>query len=1425
MRITMVPPAQVKFQDAELDTTEKVQVLETMSTRTTPSLFEDAEVDTAEQVQVSKTTATGRTMQSSISWLFPFGKNDSLPPPKKYIHDADLTPEATAGFVSLLWFGWMTPLLSLGYARPLESSDLYKLQEERGASQIANAILKSYETRREKAAEYNERLTKGEISPGLRGLWWSVRGVRAEREKQWREKDGRRKASLILAMNDSVCWWFWSAGILKIIGDTAQVTSPLLVKAIITFATESYTNHQTGQPTPPIGQGIGLAFGLLTLQLIASWSNNHFSYRSMGTGVLLRGGLITAIYSKSLRLTARARVTLSNGELVNHISTDVSRIDFCMGYFHMSWAAPIQLTVCLILLLINLGPSALAGFALFVVATPIQIYGIGRLFSLRMKSMVWTDKRSKILQEVLSGMRVIKFFSWEVPFLKRISEYRQNEMAYIRTLLILRAAMNALFFSLPALASVLAFITYALAGYNLTAANIFTSLTLFQLVRLPLIFLPMSLSSIADAATACDRLVNVFDAETLDEAFVTHNDMNAAVKVEDASFTWDSPPPPPEDPKKKGKGGNIRKGPPTPLPAPGDDANIFKVTDIDLEIPRGQLVAIVGAIGMGKTSLLQGLIGEMRRSSGKVKFGGSVGYCAQVAWIQNTTIRDNICFGRPFDEQRYWKAVRDACLETDLEMLPNHDLTEVGEKGISLSGGQKQRINICRAIYCNTDIQIFDDPLSALDAHVGKAVFENVLKRSTGKTRILVTHALHFLPEVDYIYTLVDGRIAERGTHAELMANDGAFSHFVAEFGSREDATKKEDKPVDGAGIDEKKNEIGMTGKAMMQEEERNTGVIKWRVYREYLTAAHGTVMVPLLLLSLVLMEVSNVMSSYWLVYWQEYKWHQSSGFYTGIYATLGVSQALTMFIMGAIFALLTYYASQQLHRISLRRVLYAPMSFFETTPLGRIMNRFAKDIDTVDNLFGDSLRMLISTASQIIGAIILISIIIPYFLIAAFFILICYCYATMFYRASARELKRLDALLRSSLYSHFSESLSGLTTIRAYGELDRFRAENIELVDVENRAYWLTVVNQRWLCMRLEFLGALLTLTVALLTVGTRFSISPGQTGVALSYIVMVQQSFTYMVRQLSEVENCMNSVERVMHYAKEVEQEAAHVVENSPAPADWPSQGEIVMKDVVLRYRPELPPVLKGLSMSLSPGEKIGVVGRTGAGKSSIMTAIYRMVELASGSISIDGVNISTVGLAQLRKGLSIIPQDAFLFSGTLRTNLDPFELHDDAKLCDAMKRAHLVESNRDLPFTSALPPNEGQPGPRFTLESPIDDEGSNLSIGQRSLVSLARALVNDTKILILDEATASVDYETDRKIQDTIAYEFKERTILCIAHRLQTIIGYDRICVMDAGTIAEFDTPANLFAMPDGIFRGMCERSSITLDDIISAFKHTA
>ncbi|KAJ7758854.1 ABC transporter [Mycena maculata] len=1357
---------------------------------------------TDEQAKVPALVAYHRSWYTRV----PFTSNKLPPPPGGTLEDAQFSPELTASWWNIIFFGWITPLLALGYARPLEATDLYKLGDKRAAAYIANQICASFDRRHQEATEYNTRLANGDVKPGWRAFWWSLRGRRAEREKRWREVDGKHQASLIWAMNDSVKWWFWSGGIIKIIGDTAQITSPLMVKAIIAFATESYTAHMEGGTIPPIGRGIGLAIGLLLMQLIGSICQHQFFYRAMSTGVLVRGGLITAIYARSLRLTSRARSTLSNGKLVNHISSDVSRIDFCAGYFHMAWTAPIQMIICLILLILNLGPSALAGFAFFVLATPAQTIVMKRLFVFRQKSMVWTDKRTKMLQELLGGMKIIKLFNWQAPFLARISGYRQKEMAYIRSLLLLRSGTNAVAMSMPALASVLAFVTFTLTGHTLEPSIIFASLTLFNLLRLPLMF------SIADALNASSRLSHVFVAETFQETQVRDEKLHVAVEVHDASFTWDTPPPETEEKKRTGKKGtSVEKAAKAAASALAveqarvDEEKIFKMNNLTFSIPRGQLVAIVGAVGSGKTSLLQGMIGEMRRTTGYTKFGGSVGYCPQSAWIQNATIRENICFGLPFEEEKYWKAVNDSCLQPDLEMLPNGDLTE----GISLSGGQRQRLNICRSIYSDTDIQIFDDPLSALDAHVGKAVFHNVLQNTLlGKTRILVTHALHFLPYVDYIITVADGRIAERGTYAELIQKGGEFSKFVTEFGSNDQSKDNSEEVAEvNAAPEADARKKATAGVGMMQTEERNIGAISLNVYKSYLSAGNGKIIVPLILLSLVLLQGSNTMSSYWLVYWQERKWPRPDGFYMGIYAFFGVSQAITFFFMGSTFALLTYFASQNLHKVRnaqsyLRSIYWFPNS---------------EHCDTIDSTLGEALRMFFATFANIVGAIILIAIILPWFLIAVACIFTGFYYFAAFYRASAREIKRLDALLRSSLYTHFSESLSGLATIRAYGVAERFRLDNERLVDTENRS--------RWLGIRLDFLGSLLTFVVSMLAVGARFTVSPSQTGVVLAYILSVQQAFGWMVRQSAEVENDMNSVERVLHYATDVEQEAPiEIPEKKPA-APWPSNGQIEMKDIVLKYRPGLPAVIKGISMNVRAGEKIGIVGRTGAGKSSIMVSLFRLVELTSGSITIDGVDISQVGLGDLRNGLAIIPQDPLLFSGTLRSNLDPFNLADDATLWDALRRSYLVETMKQVGADDETPSGSNTPMNKFTLDTVIEDEGNNLSVGQRSLVSLARALVKDAKVLVLDEATASVDYETDRNIQDTITHEFEDRTILCIAHRLSTIIAYDRICVLDAGQIAEFDTPANLFQIQDGIFRGMCEHSSISLDDIKMAAKTRA
>lgn len=460
-------------------------------------------------------------------------------------------------------------------------------------------------------------------------------------------------------------------------------------------------------------------------------------------------------------------------------------------------------------------------------------------------------------------------------------------------------------------------------------------------------------------------------------------------------------------------------------------------------------------------------------------------------------------------------------------------------------------------------------------------------------------------------------------------------------------------------------------------------------------------------------------------------------------------------------------------------------------------------------------MRLFVLTMASVLGSIIIISVLTHYFVIAAVLIAILYNYFAAFYRASAREMKRLDSMLRSILYAHFSESLSGLPTIRSYGAVDRFINDNKYFVDLEDRALFLTVTNQRWLAIRLDFLGAIMVFIVAIFAVVGVSGINPAQIGLVLTYTMSLSQMCGLVTRQSAEVENYLNSVERVVHYSRSdiIDQEAAHEIKDKKPPQEWPSRGAIEFKDIVMSYRPGLPNVLNHISMQIKGGEKIGVVGRTGAGKSSLMLVLFRIVELSSGSINIDGIDISTIGLKDLRSKVSIIPQDPLLFSGTIRSNLDPFSLYDDARLYEALHRSHLSEAF----FSTKIA--EQRPSRLFTLDAQIESEGANLSVGERSLLSLARALVKDSKVVILDEATASVDLETDYKIQKTIQ-ELRGRTLLTVAHRLRTIIGYDRILVLDAGTIAEFDTPMELFMRRGGIFRSMCDQSNISLDDICNS-----
>ena len=639
------------------------------------------------------------------------------------------------------------------------------------------------------------------------------------------------------------------------------------------------------------------------------------------------------------------------------------------------------------------------------------------------------------------------------------------------------------------------------------------------------------------------------------------------------------------------------------------------------------------------------------------------------------------------------------------------------------------------------------------------------------------------------------------------MRNNEGFQKMMATTAQEEKVEEEDDvneDEVEDEKKDAKKLKRTKKGAALMQQEERAVKSVSWSVYAAYIRASGSLQFGPMVIILLIVSQGANVVTSLWLSWWTSNKFGYSEGQYIAVYAALGIFQAILMFSFSLSLSILGTTSSRVMLQRALTRVMRAPMSFFDTTPLGRITNRFSKDVDIMDNNLTDAMRMFFLTLAMVTSVFILIIVYFHYFAIALGPLFIMFVFSAGYYRASAREMKRHESVLRSVVFAKFSEAVSGTASIRAYGLQDYFVRGVRESIDQMNSAYYLTFSNQRWLSTRLDVIGNLLVFTTGILVVTSRFNVSPSIAGLVLSYILSIVQMIQFSVRQLAEVENAMNATERIHYYGTELEEEAPlHLTQ---VPASWPDKGQIVFDDVQMRYRAGLPLVLQGLNMTVTGGERIGVVGRTGAGKSSIMSALFRLVELSGGSIFIDGVNVATVGLRDLRSRLAIIPQDPTLFRGTIRSNLDPFNEHTDLELWSALRQSDLIDANAQL---------SDKTHGRIHLDGIVEEEGLNFSLGQRQLMALARALVRGSQIIVCDEATSSVDMETDQKIQRTIATGFKGKTLLCIAHRLKTIIGYDRICVMDRGVIAELDTPRRLWEM-GGIFRGMCERSGIRRTD---------
>ncbi|KAL7089483.1 hypothetical protein ACP275_13G188700 [Erythranthe tilingii] len=812
------------------------------------------------------------------------------------------------------------------------------------------------------------------------------------------------------------------------------------------------------------------------------------------------------------------------------------------------------------------------------------------------------------------------------------------------------------------------------------------------------------------------------------------------------------------------------------------------------------------------------MLGELPAvADATVVIRGDVAYVPQVSWIFNATVRDNILFGSPFEPAKYEKSIDVTSLQHDLDQLQGGDLTEIGERGVNISGGQKQRVSLARAVYSNSDVYIFDDPLSALDAHVGRQVFEKCIKGELrGKTRVLVTNQLHFLSQVDRILLVHEGTVKEEGTFEELSNNGILFQKLMENAGKMEEYVEENEEVdinndrtsktiVNGldkeVSKDANQKQSKKPGKSMLiKQEERETGVVSWNVLMRYKNALGGTWVVMILFMCYITTEVLRVSSSTWLSYWTD----QSSSsdihgpiFYNSVYSLLSFGQVMVTLTNSFWMITSSLYAARRLHIAMLNSILKAPMVFFHTNPLGRIINRFAKDLGDIDRNLAPFGNMFLGQVSQLISTFVLIGIVSTMSLWAIMPLLVLFYVSYLYYQSTAREVKRLDSISRSPVYAQFGEALNGLSTIRAYRAYDRMSVINGKSMDNNIRFTLVNMSGNRWLGIRLETVGGLMiwfTATFAVVQNGRAENQQAfaSTMGLLLSYALNITSLLTAVLRLASLAENSFNAVERVGTYI-DLPCEGPGVIENNRPLPGWPSAGSIRFEDVVLRYRPELPPVLHGISFTISPSDKVGIVGRTGAGKSSMLNALFRIVELERGRVLIDDCDISKFGLTDLRKILGIIPQSPVLFSGSVRFNLDPFNEHNDADLWEALERAHL----KDVIRRNSL-----------GLDAEVSEAGENFSVGQRQLLSLSRALLRRSKILVLDEATAAVDVRTDALIQKTIREEFRSCTMLIIAHRLNTIIDCDKVLLLDAGQVVEFDSPETLLHREESAFSKMVQ-----------------
>uniref|UniRef100_A0A4W3IJK9 ATP-binding cassette, sub-family C (CFTR/MRP), member 8 n=1 Tax=Callorhinchus milii TaxID=7868 RepID=A0A4W3IJK9_CALMI len=1205
----------------------------------------------------------------------------------------------------------------------------------------------------------------------------------------------------------------------RIMADLLGFAGPLCISGIVHHLTPALPSQVKLQGVYFISsqEFLANAYVLAVLLFLALLLQRTFLqasyYVAIETGINLRGAIQTKIYNKILRLSTSnmSMGEMTMGQICNLVAIDTNQL---MWFFFLSpnlWAMPVQIIVGVILLYYLLGISALIGATVIAVLAPVQYFVATKLSQAQRSTLEYSSERLRKTNEMLRGIKVLKLYAWEHIFHNSVEETRRKELTSLKSFALYTSISIFMNAAIPIAAVLTTFVvhTHLSEDADLSPAVAFASLSLFHILITPLFLLSSVVRSTVKAVVRY------------------HIPLKVINRKRPTREEWHNYDPQPRQ---------------QILSTEGDDVCIkVKIIDNFTYFAVSTLTMIVGQVGCGKSSLLLATLGEMQKKSGSICWNrylpyrimkSSVAYAAQKPWLMNTTVEENIIFGNPFNKQRY-KTVIDACsLEPDIDILPQGDQTLIGERGINLSGGQRQRISVARSLYQQTNVVFLDDPFSALDVHLSDHLMQDgILKllQEEKRTVVLVTHKLQYLPHADWIIAMKDGTIQREGTLKDIQNSDPElFEHWKTLMNRQDQQLEKETVAESKTALERKNLRRAMYSREALlkvqQEDEdeedtlesddednlssvlRQRAKLPWRACGKYLSAA-GCLLLPLLILSQLFKHTVMVAIDYWLAKWtsdaiqlkieaertncsnvEDCRFsHSSYSIVFSILCCLGIVLCLVTSIAVEWTGL---KVTKELHKNLLNKIILAPMRFFETTPLGSILNRFSADANTIDQHIPATLECLSRSTLLCVSALAVISYVTPVFLIALVPLAVACYFIQKYFRVASRDLQQLDDSTQLPLLSHFSETVEGLTTIRALRQESRFRQQLLEHTDANNIASLFLTAANRWLEVRMEYIGACVVLiaAVASITNSLYYGLASGLVGLGLTYALMISNYLNWLVRNLADMEVQLGAVKRINALLQIETENYDGLLSSAQIPPNWPNEGEIKIQNLSVRYDSTLKPVLKNVNAHFSPGQKVGICGRTGSGKSSFSLAFFRMVDMFEGRIFIDGIDISKLPLNTLRSRLSIILQDPVLFSGSIRFNLDPEKKCTDSMLWEALEIAQLKHVVKALPGG---------------LDATVTEGGENFSLGQRQLFCLARAFVRKSSVLIMDEATASIDMATENILQKVVMTAFADRTVVTIAHRVHTILKADLVIVMRRGQIQEYDTPNTLLEYVDGMF----------------------